>query len=283
MAQDLQDIESIFDFFYIDNPKIKSFYAQLNGLGALNSLKQTSQITDIRKLEANANIPLVASGKMGSDHSAQTSSEHLYDGLPTMPREMINRLDELGFIHRDLNVDMLGNLVLLKGRLGIVDIGVAKELINPALNFHIKDLQKDNKTKKLAQELKSNQKDMVDFFSALPFSLEATLLVNDGNVDEETGIPYANEVWMTLNRDEMVGSPHDLNFKHGQYLAGQWYVLGILDALPFDGFTFNTTESELREGIGTLIKLMKEMVGRPETSFGITPIAIFRVLTPTTK
>ena len=279
MAQDLQNIESIFDFFYLDNPKIKSFYAQLNGLGALNSLKQTSQITDIRKLEANATVPLVAGGKMGTDHSAQTSSEHQYDGLPTMPREMINRLDELGFIHRELTENMLGNLVLLEGRLGVVDIGVSKELINPALNVHIKDLLKEKETKQLGQTLKNNQKDMVDFIKALPFSLEARLLVETGQIGED-GIKLADEVWMTLDREEVINSPHDLNFKHGQFLAGKWYVLGVLDALPFDGFTFNTEENEFREGISTLIKLMKEMVGRPETAYGLTPIAIFRVLRP---
>lgn len=280
MAQDSQDIESIFDFFYLDNPKIKSFYAQLNGLGALNSLKNTSQISDSRKLEATAGLPPVAGGKMASDHTANTASESVYDGLPTMPREMINRLDELGFIHRELSPSMLGNLVLYEGRLGITDIGVAKELLNPALNFHIKDLMSDNKTKKEGVALKSIQKDMIDFFKGLPFSLEAKLLVDDGSIDEDTGIPYAHEVWMTLNRDEVVGSPHDLNFKHGEFLAGKWYVLGVLDALPHDEFKFNTKESEISEGISTLIKLMKELVGRPETSFGITPIAIFRVLKP---
>lgn len=282
MEQDLQNIESIFDFFYLDNLKIKSFYAQLNGLGALNSLKQTSQITDIRKLEANANVPLVAGGKMGSDHSAQTSSEYQYDSLPTMPREMINKLDELGFIHRNLDENMLGNLVLYEGRLGVIDIGVAKELVEPALNFHIKELQKDQKNRKLAKDLKDNLKDIIAFYKGVPFGLEAKLLVSTGNTGED-GIPLCDEVWMTLNRDEMVGSPHDLNFKHGEFLSGSWYVLGVLDALPFDNFTYNTAPNELREGITELVNMMKQMMGRPNEAFGITPVAIFRVLRPTLK
>ncbi|MFH4134990.1 hypothetical protein WAI79_21510, partial [Acinetobacter baumannii] len=80
----------------------------------------------------------------------------LYDGIPTMPREMINRLDELGFINRELNDEMLGNLVLLEGRLGVTDIGVVKELVEPALNFYIKDLIKKNtkETRELAKTLK---------------------------------------------------------------------------------------------------------------------------------
>lgn len=282
MAQDLQDIKSIFDFFYIDNNKIKSFYAQLNGLGSLTSLKNTSQISDSRKLEATAGLPPMAGGKMASDHTANTSSESVYDGIPTMPREMINSLDELGFIHRDLNESMLGNLVLYEGTLGIIDFGVAKEMMNPALNVHIKDLQKDSQTKKLAQELKTNQKDVVDFFKSIPFGLEAKLLVDTGRIDENS-VRICDEVWMTLNRDEMTGSHYDVNFKHGEFLAGKWYVLGILDALPFDGFTFDTERNELREGVSTLISLMKNFVGRPQTAYGLTPVAIFRVLKPRTR
>ncbi|MFX4647043.1 hypothetical protein ABTB84_20015, partial [Acinetobacter baumannii] len=78
-----------------------------------------------------------------------------------MPREMINRLDELGFINRELNDDMLGNLVLLEGRLGVTDIGVVKELVEPALNFYIKDLTKKNtkEARELAKALKENTKD----------------------------------------------------------------------------------------------------------------------------
>ncbi|WP_336004832.1 hypothetical protein [Acinetobacter pittii] len=282
MGQESQSIESIFDFFYLDNPKIKSFYAQLNGLGALNTLKNTSQIGDTRKLEASVGVPTITGGKMGNDHSVSTTAEHLYDGLPTMPREMIDRLDELGFIRKELNADMLGNLVLLKGRLGVFDIGVSKELMDPALNIHIKDLERDQRTKKEAAELKKNKQDLVNFCKSIPFSLEAKVLVKTGSKTDE-GVDLAEEVWMTLNRAEMSGSSHDLNFKHGEFLAGDWHVLGVLDALPFDDFTFDTDKNDFREGISSLIQLMKEFVGRPKTAYGLTPIAIFRVLKPKDK
>lgn len=40
MAQDLPNIRSIFDFLYVDTYRIKSYYAQLTGFGALSGLKQ---------------------------------------------------------------------------------------------------------------------------------------------------------------------------------------------------------------------------------------------------
>lgn len=233
-------------------------------------------------MEATVGVPTVTGGKMGSDHSVNTTAEHLYDGIPTMPREMINRLDELGFIHRGLKEEFLGNLVLLDGRLGVIDIAVTKELVEPALNFYTKDLNKQNTqdSRKLAKEIKENQKDIMTLFKGVPFGLEAKLLQKTGVEDKETGIPFSDEVWMTLHRDEIVGSPVDLNFKHGEFLAGEWYVLGILDALPYDEFTFETTPNEFRDGIVSMIKMIKTLVGRPQTAYGITPIAIFRVLKP---
>lgn len=282
MAQESQNIESIFDFFYLDNPKIKSFYAQLNGLGALNTLKNTSQIGDIRKMEATVGLPTVTGGKLGNDHSVSSTAEHLYDGLPTMPREMIDRLDELGFIRKELKADLLGNLVLLKGRLGVFDIGVSKELMEPAINMHIKTLESDHRTKKEAAELKKNKQDLLNFCKSIPYGLEAKVLVKTGE-KSETGVELADEVWMTLNRAEMSGSTHDINFKHGEFLAGDWHVLGVLDALPYDDFTFDTEKNDFRHGVSALIQLMKDFAGRPSTAFGLTPIAIFRVLKPASK
>ena len=280
MGQALPNTESIFDFFYVDTLKIKSFYAQLTGNGALTSLKHTNQVADARVLEATVGIPTVAGGKGGNTHTANRGSEHQYDASPTMPREMIDRLDELGYIHRELSDDMLGNLVLYKGTLGVVDVGVAKDLVEPALNLHLKELLAGNQQQKnSANEIKKNLKDMISFVKSIPFAVEARLLVSTGEKNE-SGVQLANEIWMSLSRDEMVGSPHDLNFKHGEYLAGELYVLGVLDAVPFDGLTFETEDNELREGITALTKMMKETMGRPATAYGLSPVAIFRVLKP---
>ncbi|TQC94708.1 hypothetical protein FK216_15610 [Moraxellaceae bacterium AER2_44_116] len=284
MAHESQNTKSIFDFLYLDTGKIKSFYAQLTGNGALTSLKQTNHLADGRNFEASAGIPLTTSGKGGTSHLASQGSETQYDATPTMPREMINRLDELGFIYRDLNESMLGNLVLYKGTLGVVDIAGTKDLVEPTLNIFISEqLQGGNAAqKKEAQELKKSLKDIVQVVKVLPFALEARLLVNSGKEDD-SGIPLLDEVWMTLSREEMVGSTHDLNFKHGSYLAGEWFVIGVLDATPFDGFNISESESGMRQGVHALTSMMKNQFGRPESAYGLTPIAIFRVIKPKTQ
>ncbi len=41
MAQNLPNTESLFDFLYVDTYRIKSYYAQLTGFGALSGLKMS--------------------------------------------------------------------------------------------------------------------------------------------------------------------------------------------------------------------------------------------------
>jgi hypothetical protein len=276
VAQDLQNIESIFDFFYLDNPKIKSFYAQLNGLGALNTLKNTSQIGDVRKLEATVGLPPMAGGKVNTDHSATTTSEHLYDSIPTMPREMINRLDELGFIRRELSSENLGSLVLLEGFLNILDIEVMKGVIDPAIKFTLNGMPNttsSHKDKRKAFETTVGP--IIDFMKNVPFALSCNMFVP--NEQEEL-----EQVWMSLSREDMTSFIHDINFKHGEKLAGKWYVLGILDAIPNsiddnDNVLPNTGEMEqFKKAMSEMMK----MFGRDDEAFGMTPIAIFRVLKP---
>lgn len=280
MAQDSQNIESIFDFFYLDNSKIKSFYAQLNGLGALNTLKNTSQIGDTRKLEATVGMPAVTGGKMGNDHTVNTTSEHLYDGLPTMPREMINRLDELGYIYRDLTPDNLGALVLLKGYLNITDIEVMKGVIDPTIKFMFNNMQTNSGAERAEKKKVQDQMSpLIEFIKNIPFALSCNLFVENKDNNSLT------EVWMSLAREDMSSTIHDINFKHGDKLAGQWYVLGVLDAIPTSLDTNNIIlpDNDDMEQFRKSMSEMMKMFGRSDEAYGMTPIAIFRVLRPKQK
>lgn len=277
MAQESQNIESIFDFFYLDNPKIKSFYAQLNGLGALNTLKNTSQIGDTRKLEATVGVPAAVGGKMGNDHTVNTTSEHLYDGLPTMPREMINRLDELGFIQKDLSPENLGDLVLVQGYLNITDIEVMKGVIDPTIKFTLNSMPNTTGAHKEKRKNFENTIDpVIEFMKNVPFALSCNLFVPSESDDQLT------QVWMSLAREDMSSVIHDINFKHGEKLAGKWYVLGILDAIPnsMDSSNIILPNSGEMEQFKKAMSEMMKMFGRDDEAYGMTPIAIFRVLRP---
>ncbi|MEB5475989.1 DUF6414 family protein [Acinetobacter pollinis] len=271
MAQESQNIESIFDFFYLDTRKINSFYAQLTGSGAISTRKNISMTLDEKTSEYTGNIK-VASGKWGAKNNSGLNSEDLFDASVTMPREMIDRLDELGFINYDLNENQLGNLVLLKGSLGVCDVASMKEVIDPAVQFTMDQMPSLKPSEKTAKnQLKKMMDPLISFMKAIPFALQARFF-DKGDFDKE--------VWMTLNRTEMFNDINDINFKYGDIMAGDWHVLGVLDAIPNDQSIKVTESNEINEVVENFTKMMKEQFGRPTTAYGMTPIAIFRVIKP---
>lgn len=284
MTENSPNIKSLYDFFYLDNTKIEYLYAQLNGSGTLTQLKKTYKKADARLMEATVGMPTVTGGKIGSQNIADTSSEQQYDTKAIMPRDIIDRLDELGFIGRDLVADNLGRLILLKGHLSVVDVDMFKQLIQPALNFYINDLNHQIKAssgsvKQALQselaDIKRTKNDMIELIKGVPFAIQGRFL-SKTRTDQED---YHN-VWMTLNRDELIGDTNDLNFKHGLFVSGEWYLLGVLDALPYDDFDYQHNSNQFNEMIEHFITSLKETAGRPQESFGITPIAIFRNIEP---
>lgn len=272
MAQSLPNTELLFDFLYVDTDRIKSYYAQLTGFGSLSSLKMSDNTVMTQLKEATVGVPTVTGGKLSHTKMMTNTGERSYDPTPSMPTDVINRLDELGFIKRELSRDNLGNLVLLSGKLGISDISLLKDTIDIILGQAAEEkAQAEPNPKKrkqiYEQEVKDN-KYIAEFLKHIPYSLEARLIL--GN----------DEVWMTLNRDEIIGNAYEINFKHGDFLLGDYYVLGILDAMPNDDYSNHQHQNEFRVAMSTMLQELKALMGRPNTCYGVTPIAIFRAIKP---
>lgn len=272
MAQNLPDTELLYDFLYVDNYRIKSYYAQLTGFGALSALKMSDNTVITQSKEANIGIPPVAGGRLSYMDAITNFGERSYDPMPSMPSDIINRLDELGFIGRELSRDNLGNLVLLSGKLGISDIGLLKDLSDTILILTAEEQANlepnPNKRKKVYNQAIEGNKHIFEFLKQIPYSLEARLVMS------------GNEIWMTLNRDEIIGKAYELNFKHGDFLSGDYYVLGVLDATPNDDYQNNLHQNDLKIAMSVMTKALKDLMGRPNDCYGITPIAIFRVIKP---
>ncbi|MEC7118663.1 MAG: hypothetical protein VXW65_02015 [Pseudomonadota bacterium] len=216
-------------------------------------------------------MPTVTGGKLNSQNGASTTAELSYDAAPMMPSEMIHLLDAHGFIHHEISPNKLGNIVLTQGALSFVDYEVIKDIIDIALDQVINDMPNTTSAHKRKIEAEKKQhKQIAGFVKKTPFSLQARLFTN-----------ASEQIWMTLSRDEMVGSAHDVNFKHGELIAGKWYVLGVLDATPYDSKQAEGHELDsFGAAISQLASLLKTQFGRPNSAYGMTPIAIFRVLTP---
>ena len=107
---------------------------------------------------------------------------------------------------------------------------------------------------------------MADILAKLPHALQMSLFAD------------TVEIWSTLNPEHMTVNPDDLAFKHGANVAGEWKVLGVVDARPDDESVNEMPSSsrEIENGMFLILNTIREFFGRPSTAFGITPVAIFR-------
>jgi hypothetical protein len=93
-------------------------------------------------------------------------------------------------------------------------------------------------------------------------------------------------VWGTVAEGALISPTGDLVLKHGNKVAGEWTAVGILDALPFEtdemmtGIemvrTGMTADNNLSKMVLQLAPIVRQMLGRPLLSYGITPLLVFR-------
>jgi hypothetical protein len=89
-------------------------------------------------------------------------------------------------------------------------------------------------------------------------------------------------LWSSLEEEHLKINSDDITLKHGATFAGQWHVLGILDAKPDDEMEQSaippTAGNGLFEGMVGMLSAIRIFLGRPTNAYGITPVAIFRTV-----
>lgn len=78
MEQEQQNIDSLFDFLYIDRVRVSSLTAQLHNAGVVTSVKQTISDTDKSNKSVELNVKILK-GKIGADDSIAHSQEKTFD------------------------------------------------------------------------------------------------------------------------------------------------------------------------------------------------------------
>lgn len=84
--------------------------------------------------------------------------------------------------------------------------------------------------------------------------------------------------WSTLHAHGLSLSSDDLVLKHGFSIAGEWKILGILDALPDPG-NINIDHSclpQFQKLLADYSATIRPRFGRDSDSFGLTPLLLFR-------
>ncbi len=290
--QDEPIIDSVYDFIYHDGRRIASLLAQFDPSGHLTQLSQNTAARrgrdETSSIDAKAGIPGVAQVKNDNSetvsHARQDDVLRVYDPTWSNARSLLDVLDSKGLIKRDISKASLGQIVLTRGALSILDLGVVQKMwalsgiqdlikagigIQPVAEVNRAARRRGEKPK-AEPEGAGMVKILTDMMQFLPHGVQANL-----HGDERT--------WFTLNGSGMISDPSEMILKHGSDIPGDWFVLGILDAQP-DVFSINSGEllptgkmDDLVAGVAkSIAPMMRGFLGRPADAYGLTPLLVFR-------
>jgi hypothetical protein len=288
---------------YCDSRRIASFLAQFDDMGTLDKIVHREGVTRNSKRGWNFNLSgggsLLGTGAQGGAAFGVTPeaggtevSERFYDPFWTNARTLLDYLLE----HRLINQNMekpaaLGQFVLVKGSIVLLDLGLLrgaweKPPIQKAIKATVMAEQQGalskNRHERRAQGTAaqgnslSEMDALISLISLLPHTLQIRLFAEK------------HSFWSTLDESSVVGRASDLMLKHGALLGGQWHMLGVLDAFPYDpqyrtedGKDMSELLAELAvtaigQMVARLAPAVQPMMGRPAHAWGITPLLIFR-------
>lgn len=278
-----RDTASVYDFLYHDARRVGSFLSQFHASGLLQSVKETEALGENTATKSGASagggLPGIARGQAQFEDQAgserREASERTYDPLWQNARALLDFLDERDMIRRDLQSARIGQFVLVKGRLSVLDTGLMRDAWHlPTISKMIRAGAAQNPKNMKGQPQPVEV--IMDLLKVLPHSTHAVL---QGAHDS---------VWFGLDSASLITAASDLLLKHGTEIAGEWHLLGILDARPEPPKGIGWAVSEVSAAstvpedriVATLIEALapiaRNMFGRPPASYGATPLLVFR-------
>lgn len=288
---------SVLDFLYHDSRRIASFLAQFEGDGHLQSLTRTKDgsrgKTRASETGVKGTIGIAAGDHKGSTETSVELAEgyaRVFDPYWANARAFLDFLSEHGMIEPDITTARMGQFVLVKGSLIVSDLESFREVWKSDIvrRFVIASAQENegeategnrqqrlgNKAKTRHMPKKVSEADLVmELLPHLPHSSQIHIVTDD----------YA--AWGTASAENLTGSFADLALKHGAKIAGEWSAIGILDGMPFEEGELMSPLEQMRVGLTVesvsrvpllLAPHVRQTLGRPLLSYGITPLLIFR-------
>ncbi len=300
--------DSVYDFLYCDTDRLGSFLAQFDDAGHLQEVIQRESVTKGARRGFKVNLgggaTVMGTGgtgtvglERGPGDTGSEGSERVYSPLWVNALTFLDYLDVKSLLNRTIEDAAVGSFVLFSGDIVLADLSVLKQawdngVIRNALKSAAVDAaspvpaNRQHRRKEGKDSSKASEIDAIfAMLSILPHTVQARMFnFNSG----------AN-VWFTLDEKHIVGRPTDVLLKHGSHIQGLWHVVGILDALPSpinpsapDGTPLvemlaGLFESHVGQMAVKLGPITRENLGRPETAHGITPLLIFREISPTKR
>ena len=259
-----EPLETLFDFLYVDEDRLRSFYAQVFS-GSLEQVTTQSRTEDIHKKSFSVGPGVLKGGKSGETSSGEQIEQISVPG-DLSHIDVLSKLREADYLQSGLDNVLVGHLVSLENTsISIIDASNLHEFMNL---IPFKDMVSGTKHEKREEEknLKLARHLINALYKMIPLGIQVRGRTEAGQ-----------KIWGTLKNNFLRESPASLSLKHGSQLQGRWQVIGIVDAAP-DNHQMEGSGNALHEVFGNLHNAMREQLGRLHDEYGILPLLIFREL-----
>lgn len=272
MDQESPNTDFLYDFLYLDRSRAQSWLAQLVADGVQLSSKYSSSSTDSSKLNATGGVPGFVKGGGSSTESVTETMERSFNTEWSIPLNLLDTLSEAEYIRKDVDEAPLGAVVHIRGNATVIDISFMQTGWD-AFSAMILAQEKTTHANKVAKALQkaelSNIGGVLKFMPPMP---QLYLQTDEGDT-----------IWSVLHDEHMIVDTSVLTLTHGSSIKGDWHMLAVLDALPDIGEPASSPlhiGRPIADGLLPVMDALREGIGRPDYAYAVSPIAIFRAITP---
>lgn len=265
--QNSQRDESLFDFLYLDRTRLASYLAQIFDDGIHLSSKKTAATGNQFTNSATGSVFGIVKAGLGSTESANETIERQFDASWSAPLSLLRELNESGFIKPFSKSLALGQMILFKGHIQVLDLRILQKLWQPVLAMQAAATPAHTEAQRKAKKQEEAQAQAI-----------ARVAENLPHIIQMRAFNEEHQLWATLSPEALTVNPSDLAFKHGPSIPGQWAIVGLLDARPSieEEMKLPSGLGEVELGMLQMALQLKHTLGRNFQDYGITPIAVYR-------
>ena len=286
---------SVLDFLYHDSRRIGSFLSQFEPDGHLLQITRSKDGAEGKKdtsaTEVKGSLAVASGAYTGTTETTLDLARgyaRVFDPYWANARAFLNYANQNSLFVTDVTKARFGQLLHAKGHLGVMDIKMLRHA------WDVKTIQTQIKSgvgangpahtaaaKAAKKKAEQNADFMIDMLKIMPHAVQAFFATEDGQ-----------RIWGTLAEENLVTPPGDLALKHGIMVAGEWNLVAILDAMPSCHIPDEDYETQAQQAVVQTLNLLgsspisqiavhvapaaKLLLGRPQSSYGVTPLLIFR-------
>lgn len=267
---DVQSIDSIFDFLYVDHTRIGILFSQLpdETRGHLKEVLAEDQFTG--QTSSSVGYSAGATGNWANSRGSIQKQTLRYDPIWFHAASFLNVFDANGLLTRGDHDPVMSELRLFRGRLSVCDMRLMKPvwaaLIESLASSHLTGQMNAQQAKQFGPAMKAALKGFLD---GLPQTITGTHQTQVGRL------------WFTLRQEHLIAPIEEFLLKWGVTFPGEWHVVAIVDGKDREAADYDASGEGLEAISANVFTEVGTMFGRPAGTIAVTPILIFREVTST--